>query len=71
MTTFAEEMERRRMDWLTRVPPQLSDGDMRVLREMSGDFTVHQWARKFDTTVLEVERACAWLGVKTQSWEKK
>lgn len=71
MTTFAEEIERRRIEWLTRLPPAVSNGDLRVLREMSGDFNVHQWARRLNTTVLEIERACAWLNVKCQAWEKK
>ena len=69
--TFAEEIERRRIEWFTRTPPTLSDGDMRVLREMASDFTIHEWARRFGTTMLEVERACAWLGVKTQTQERK
>lgn len=69
--TLAEEIERRRLEWFTRTPPTLTDGEMRVLREMAGDFTVHEWARRFDVTLLEVERACAWLGVQTQTREKK
>ncbi len=44
-------------------PPMLRDGDLRVLREMAGDFTANEWTRYIDAPALEIERACEWLGV--------
>ena len=67
MGAFAEEVEKRRLEYLMQREPSLDNGSMRVLREMAGDLDVYDWARRLDSTVLEIERACAWLGVKTLS----
>ena len=48
-------------------PPSLRDGDLRVLREMAGDFTAMEWTQYIDAPALEIERACEWLGVNMRS----
>ena len=67
MGDIVDEVKRRRLEWLTRMPPQLTNGEMRVLREMGGDFTVPQWARRMNVTMLEIERALAWLDIEAQT----
>lgn len=51
---------------LAAVAPRLTNGQLAVLCEMSGDLTARQWAQHFQTTLLEIERAEFWLGVKCQ-----
>jgi hypothetical protein len=48
-------------------PPSLRDGDLRLLREMAGDFTAPEWTQYIDAPALEIERACEWLGVKARN----
>lgn len=47
-------------------PPALTDGQLRVLREMAGDFSARQWCMLWGVPLLEIERAEYWLGVQCQ-----
>ncbi len=47
-------------------PPALTDGQLRVLREMAGDLRARQWSMLWGVPLLEIERAEYWLGVQCQ-----
>ena len=57
------EIEKIKSLRLKMRPPTLNEGDLRVLREMAGDLTAKEWTQRIHAPLLEIERACAWLGV--------
>lgn len=66
-TKLEQDIKELRDLRLKMTPPTLSDGDLRVLREMAGDFTASEWTQYIDAPVAEIERACVWLGVQPQA----
>jgi hypothetical protein len=45
-------------------PPALTDGELDVLARLGPDLPRWRWAEKFNVSVLEIERAEAWLRAK-------
>ncbi len=53
-----------RTRWLLARPPALTDGELDVLARLGPDLPRWRWAEKFNVSVLEIERAEAWLRAK-------